>query len=90
MSDRILGRGKRRRRRLSVAVVAALAALGVFALTSALAVHDQGLFELIATPRTLQAAGDDWDTIFENGGNAEAFTSSRTTWAPAPSSRPAA
>jgi hypothetical protein len=69
MRQRILrlGGGKRRRR-LLLAVLASAAALGVFAITSAIAVQDVGLFELDRNAVDSNAADlpDDWQTLFED------------------------
>ena len=68
MRERILGfGGGRRRRRFLLGVVASVAALGVIVVTSALAVHDTGRFQLdgdaeSATPNPPPGL-DDWDKV---------------------------
>jgi hypothetical protein len=69
MSEHIIGpRGsRRRRRRLLVACVVSVAALGVFVISNALAVHDYGLFQLDGNAQTSvqsnPVANDDWDKV---------------------------
>jgi hypothetical protein len=70
MRQRILGlAGGRRRRRLLLAVVASAAALGVFAITSALAVHDE---EFQLDGNVIDDAGPpqdfDWANFFNSAG----------------------
>jgi hypothetical protein len=63
MTDRIIGpSGGRRRRRTIVLAAASVAALGVFMVANALAVHDVG-FELEGNAITDDAALDDWDEV---------------------------
>ena len=85
MSDRILGPSESRRRgfwryRLILLPVVAIAAVAFF-ITTALAVHDLGLFQLDRNAQEAvpaSAVGDDWDTLYNDhtppAGNSKVFT----------------
>jgi hypothetical protein len=71
MSERILGsRGGRRRRRLLLALVTSIAALAVFAITNALAVHEEE-FQLDGNVADDAASAQDfdWASFFNSAGN---------------------
>jgi SdrD B-like domain len=57
--------GSRRRRRFLVGPVLLAMFVGLVFIGGALAVHDEGLFELDANVHDEAAAGDDWSNIFD-------------------------
>ena len=78
MSDRILGpKGRRRKRRLLLSLALSVAALAAFAITNALAVHDEE-FQLdgnvLASVAPAGSTQDfDWDDLFDANGGEKAL-----------------
>jgi hypothetical protein len=81
MSERVLGPTGSKRRGLRYLILLAAIAAAIVVIPGALAVHDEGLFELDKTPTVDANAtndpavdGDDWDQVFAGTDNAQAST----------------
>jgi hypothetical protein len=81
MSERVLGTTGSKRRRLRFPIMLAAIAAAIVVIPGALAVHDEGLFELDKTPTVDANAtndpavpGDDWDQVFAGTDNAVVST----------------